>query len=232
MTKKYSDIFFDLDRTLWDFNRNSEITLELLFRDYNLQKSFGNFLFFKSRFDYHNAKLWNAYYQNRISKEKLIYHRFYLSLKEAGNDDLELAKIIAQDFLDISPLQTVVFPNTHETLKCLKKKEYQLHIITNGFNEVQYKKLENSNLIDFFTQIITSEDAGANKPSEQIFKYAIEKCQTDYQNCIMIGDDLNTDIKGAQNSNIDQIYFNPKNQKHNAHPTFEVNQLKDIQKLL
>ena len=230
--KHYNHLFFDLDRTLWDFNSNSEMSLNQIFRDYQLQNIFGSFLFFKSRFEYHNGKLWNAYYQNRIKKEELVYRRFYLTLKESGNDDLDLAKEIAADFIEISPLQTNTFPNTHSTLQTLKDKGYQLHIITNGFNEVQYKKLRNSKLISFFTEIITSEDAGANKPSKQIFEYALNKTCAIPQESIMIGDDLKTDIAGARKAEIDQIYFNSTNNNHQEKPTYEISNLKELINIL
>ncbi|NOU61878.1 YjjG family noncanonical pyrimidine nucleotidase [Marinifilum caeruleilacunae] len=231
-SSKYQHLFFDLDRTLWDFDSNSEITLNQLFRDYQLQSIFGSFLFFKSRFEYHNGKLWNAYYQNRIRKEDLMYRRFYLTLKEAGTDDLDLAKEIAQDFIEISPLQTKTFPNAHKTLQYLKDKGYNLHIITNGFNEVQYKKLSNCRLISYFTEIITSEDAEANKPSPLIFDYALKSAGATRSNSIMVGDDLKTDIAGARKSEIDQIYFNAHKNKHEDQPTYEINNLIEITKIL
>jgi len=225
---KYQNIFFDLDRTLWDFDKNSEKTLKQLFRDYSLQKTFGNFLFFKSRYEYHNKKLWLAYYQNRIEKEELSYRRFYLTLKEAGLDDMGLAKEIAHDFIDLSPLQTEVFPNTHKCLEYLKNKNYQLHIITNGFNEVQGRKLQNSKLEKYFNQIITSENAGANKPHAQIFEYALKQTGAQIEQSIMIGDDLSTDIKGARDMGMDHIYFNPKKAKHDEKLTFEIENLKEL----
>jgi len=229
---KYTHIFFDLDRTLWDFNKNSEVSLQQLFRDYQLQSTFGSFVFFKSRYEYHNGKLWNAYYQKRLKKEDLMYRRFYLTLKEAGKNDLDLAKEIANDFIEISPLQTATSPHTHETLKYLKEKGYQLYIITNGFNEVQAKKLQNSKLDNYFTKIITSENAGANKPSPQIFEYAFNKANTSASNSIMIGDDLSTDIAGAKRVNMDQIYFNQKKINHKNEPTFEINDLLEIKNIL
>lgn len=230
--KKYQHLFFDLDRTLWNFNANSQIVLQQLFRDYHLVIHFGSFLFFKSRFEYHNAKLWNIYYRNGITKEKLVYQRFYVTLKEAGCDDLELAKQIANDYIEISPLQTKLFPFTHETLQALTDRGYQLHIITNGFNEVQGRKLKNCKLEPYFNQVITSEDAGANKPSLQIFNYALDICDAKPENSLMIGDDLTTDIAGAANAKIDQVYFNYHQQSHKEKPTYEVTKLIDILKLI
>lgn len=225
---KYQHIFFDLDRTLWDFDKNSEKTLEQLYRDFGLHSPFGNFLFFKDRYEYHNKKLWVAYYQNRIEKEELSYRRFYLTLKEAGINDIDLSKEIAQDFIDLSPLQTETFPHTHSCLEYLKTKEYQLHIITNGFNEVQGRKLQNSKLDTYFTEVITSEDAGANKPNPQIFEFALNLTGAEINESIMIGDDLNTDIKGAQDMGMDHIYFNPKKTGHKEKLTYEIENLNEL----
>ena len=188
----------------------------------------GNFLFFKNRYEYHNKKLWLAYYQNRIEKEELIYRRFHLTLKEARQDDIELAKEMSNDFIELSPLQTETFPNTHSCLEYLKSKKYQLHIITNGFNEVQGRKLQNSQLDSYFTKVITSENAGANKPHAKIFEFALNLTGAHVKNSIMIGDDLNTDIKGARDFGMDQIYFNPKKAVHKEEPTFEIENLKEL----
>lgn len=225
---KYKHIFFDLDRTLWDFDKNSEKTLQQLYRDFGLGSTFGNFLFFKNRYEYHNKKLWIAYYQNRIEKEELSYRRFHLTLKESGLDDINLAKEIANDFINLSPLQTETFPHTHKCLTYLKNKNYQLHIITNGFNEVQGRKLRNSNLDGYFTKVITSENAGANKPHSQIFEFALNQTGAQSEECIMIGDDLSTDIKGAKDFGMDHIFFNPRKSKHNEKLTFEIENLKEL----
>ena len=225
---KYQHIFFDLDRTLWDFDKNSIKTLEQLFRDFGLKDHFGTFLFFKNRYEHHNKKLWIAYYQNRIEKEVLVYRRFHLTLKEAGLDDIELAKEIAADFIELSPLQTETFPHTHDCLEYLKSKNYQLHIITNGFNEVQGRKLQNSKLEHFFSHVITSENAGANKPHPQIFEFALNLTGAQLEKSVMIGDDLTTDIKGAREIGMDHIYFNPKKKSHQENTNHEIQSLKEL----
>lgn len=161
-----------------------------------------------------------------------MYRRFYLTLKEAGKNDLDLAKEIAKDFIEITPLQTVTFPNAHQILEYLKTKKYQLYIITNGFNEVQAKKLQNSKLDAYFTEVITSEDAGANKPTPQIFEYAFNKSGAVANNSLLIGDDLSTDIAGAKRVKMDQIYFNPHRINHKDEPTFEISDLLEIKNIL
>ncbi len=229
---KYKHLFFDLDRTLWDFDKNTEKTLKELFRDFNLRNTFGDFLFFKARYEYHNKKLWAAYYQDRIKKDELIYRRFYLTLKEAGLDNIVLAKEIAQDFLEFGALQTETFPNTHQSLEYLKSKNYELHIITNGFNGIQELKLKNSKLDSFFNKIITSEDAGANKPHAKIFEFAFKLTGALSTNSIMIGDDLNTDIKGARDIGMDHVFFNPKRANHNETTTYEIENLSELMTIL
>ena len=229
---KYQHIFFDIDRTLWDFDKNSEKTLEQLYRDFGLQSTFGSFLFFKDRYEYHNKKLWIAYYQKKNKKEELSYRRFYLTLKEAGINDLEISKKIAREFIELSPLQTEIFPNAYFCLEYLKSKKYQLHIITNGFNEVQGRKLQNSKLDLYFTKVITSENAGANKPHPQIFEYALNLTGAKIDNSIMIGDDLKTDIKGAHDIGMDNIFFNPKKTSHQEITTYEINNLKELINIL
>ncbi len=230
--KKYQHLFFDLDRTLWDFNANSKIVLEQLYRDYQLQTYFGSFLFFYSRFEYHNNKLWQIYYRQGITKEKLVYQRFYITLKEAGYDDLDIAKTIAADYLTLSPLQTKLFPFVHETLQALKQRGLQLYIITNGFTQVQTKKLANCNLQQYFTQMITSEEVGVSKPDIAIFQYALNKANATSANSLMIGDDLKTDIGGARNAGIDQVYCNYQQQNHQENPTYEISNLQMLLNLL
>lgn len=232
MKKNYTDIFFDLDRTLWDFNTNSRLALEIIFDEFELVEFFSNKLFFISRFEYHNSKLWRAYYQERVSKEELIYRRFYLCIKEAGHDNLSLSKEIGQFYLDTSATQTKLIPHTKEILEYLSKKDYKLHIITNGFNEVQHKKLKNSEIYNYFDKIICSEDAGATKPNSKIFTYACQEINQDKKNCIMIGDDITADIKGAINFGMDNIYLNSDYRYNKIKPDNEINSLLEIKNLL
>ena len=158
MTIKH--IFFDLDRTLWDFEKNSIVTLTEIFNDFNLSKlGVSSVNLFIDKYKYHNNKLWDLYRDNKISKEYLRDSRFALALNEFNIQDSNLGKSIGRTYIEKSPLKTGLFPNTVEVLNYLFKK-YKLHIITNGFNEVQHIKLKASLLNNFFENVITSEQVG------------------------------------------------------------------------
>lgn len=205
----YKHIFFDLDRTLWDFEKNSHEVLTELYYKYNLlSKGIASPIEFIKSYKIINESLWDLYRQNKIKKENLRTERFRLTLNEFGVFDVKLATNLGKDYVECCPKKTHLFPFVHSTLNYLKDR-YCLHIITNGFEEVQYEKLENSNLMDYFEQIITSEQVGFKKPSSEIFKFSLVKAFAKPSDSLMIGDDLVADIYGARDSGINQVFFNP-----------------------
>ncbi|MCP4553532.1 MAG: noncanonical pyrimidine nucleotidase, YjjG family [Bacteroidetes bacterium] len=230
--KRYKQIFIDLDRTLWDFDKSALKTFQDIYHNYHL-KEFGILsleIFLKS-YNKHNDILWNYYRKGEIKKEVLSIKRFQLTLDEFKIDDLFLASRIANDYVTKSPLNVVLFPYTHEILAYLKKK-YQLHLITNGFEEVQQVKLDSAKLRKYFTEIITSEKAGSKKPEAQIFEYAFDKTGADATESLMVGDDLAVDIVGARSVGMDQLYVNYNGTQHKENITFEVHSLKEIEGIL
>lgn len=230
---KYKHIFFDLDHTLWDFETNSKLTLQQIFKEQKLSEKgipvFDNFL---ARYKTINDRYWARYHNNMVTKEKLRHGRFYDVLKEFGIDDTALAETMAQNYLDISPRKTALFPNAIEVLGYLQKK-YALHLITNGFAEVQWIKLEQSGLKPFFEHIIISEEVGTQKPDRAIFEIAMERVKTNATECVMIGDNYNTDIVGAKSAGMNQIFFNPKkNRSRRLEVTHEINSLLELKEIL
>ncbi|MEA3316871.1 MAG: HAD-IA family hydrolase, partial [Bacteroidota bacterium] len=154
-----------------------------------------------------------------------------LTLEEYGIKNDELAQKIGDDYITISPTKMKLFPHTHETLKYLNEK-YNLYIITNGFNEVQFVKMKNCGLEDYFDKIFTSENAGAQKPNMKIFEFALNSVNAKKKESIMIGDDLESDILGAKKYGLDQIFFNVVGREHNEDITYEINSLKKLQEIL
>lgn len=205
-------IFFDLDRTLWDFERNSVATFVDIFEKHNLSKIFPDFDTFIKRYKFHNENLWAKYRLGEIKKEELRNKRFLLTLSEFGKDDVVLAKKIGDDYINISPTKTELFPYTIEILDYLYKK-YTLAIITNGFKEVQHTKLKNCNLEKYFSKVVCSEDVGHQKPHKEIFHYSLSSLNARKKESIMIGDDFKTDILGANKFGLKSIFFNPNNVK-------------------
>lgn len=202
-------LFFDLDRTLWDFDKNSEFALKQIILDEKLASRVGNFEKFHSVYVEENARLWQLYGKGLLSKEILRYKRFQDTLSYFGLDDIELAKRMGDAYVDLSPRQTQLFPNATESLDELQSIGFQMHIITNGFSEVQYIKLENCGLIQYFDVIVCSEVIGKNKPDPMIFAHALSEAKARPTNSLMIGDDYHADINGAIQSGMQALLFDP-----------------------
>jgi len=230
--KKYKHIFFDLDRTLWDFEKNAHEAYSEIYDKFDLRalgiKTIGEFV---KSYLHHNDILWALYRDGKIEKVYLKSRRFELTLQDFGIDNPALAEKIGHDYVTISPQKTNLFPHTHEALVYLSKK-YPLHIITNGFEEVQDNKLKNSKLEQYFKHVVTSEAAGCKKPDRGIFDFALETVGTSADECVMIGDDFDVDIVGAAGIGMDAIFFNPQKVAHNGGATFEINDLIELKNIL
>lgn len=227
----YKHIFFDLDRTLWDFETNTLKTFRDIYEKYDLTKYFTDYHSFHKSYTEINQVLWQQYLDGKLKKETLRTLRFQLTLEKNGLDNIVLAEKIGLDYITLSPHKTVLFPYTLETLQYLKNK-YQLHIITNGFNEVQFVKIKNCGLEPFFASVVTSEKAGYQKPRKEIFEYSLKSVNAKKNESIMVGDDFEIDIIGAKNAGIDQVYFNPSRIAQEEKATFEIYSLKELQKIL
>ncbi len=200
-----TDVFFDLDHTLWDFEKNSELTFKQIFIENNMSIILEDFL---EIYIPKNLHFWKLYREERISKEKLRYLRLKDTFDELGfrvEDDL--IDRIADEYIESLSKYNYLIENAVEIL-CYLKPKYKLHIITNGFEEVQKAKLLNSNIKHFFTHIINSEIAGVKKPNPIIFEFALAKAKVKPKNAVMIGDDLEADIIGAKNIGMNTIFFN------------------------
>ncbi len=233
MQKQYKHLFFDLDRTLWDFDANNRQTFTDLHHHFSLsQRGVMDALDFYTRYQPINMGLWDLYKKQQIHRDELNFKRFYDTLMLFEIADEKLALEMGNYYVKQSPLQTLLYPHTHQILETLHRK-YQLHIITNGFEDVQYIKIEKCNLGKYFTNIITSERAGFKKPDKRIFEFAMSEAGATVEESILIGDDPEADITGAMYSGMDQIWVKHPPVKESVHiPTFEVNTLKEILDIL
>ena len=205
--KNIKHIFFDLDNTLWDFEKNSREALLHLFSEHNIQENCKtDFAGFIAVYEAINHELWHLYSLQQTTKEELRYQRFYKAFSHFNYDNLNLSYQWADDYLKISPYKTHLIEGTMDVLLHIKEK-YKLHIITNGFKEVQHIKLDYSNLKPFFDHIIISEEHGFNKPDLQIFDLAQSLTNAHFNECVMIGDNYDTDILGALNAQWKAIYL-------------------------
>lgn len=207
---KVRQLFFDLDRTLWDFETNSRFALQYLYDDLKLGDTIDHFMHFHHTYIRINADLWNQYGNGKLTKEELRDNRFKKALEHHGIHDDDLAKKMSEGYIELSPQQTALFPGAVEMLDELRAEDYRLHIITNGFKEVQHIKLAKSGISEYFDMVLCSEEIGVTKPHREIFQEAqrITECNTEH--AIMIGDDFKADIIGALNAGWTAIHFDPE----------------------
>ena len=235
MAKRYTDLFIDFDDTLYDTHGNAVIALKELFEALLLGQYFADPELFYDEYWKTNIDLWTRYSKGEITRDYLIVERFRRPLSFGnGLDPTEEYCLKASDvFLDFCSSKPGVVEGAHELVDYLKAKGYRMHICSNGFHEVQYKKLRACGLYDSFDTIVLSEDAGANKPSQQFFDFAFEKSGAVKETTLMIGDNFNTDILGAKQAGLDTAYFNRFPEYPATEPvTFEVTALKDLMDIL
>jgi putative hydrolase of the HAD superfamily len=230
--KQYQHIFFDLDRTLWDFDAAAEVAFERIYEKYNL-KSLGipNAHEFHEVYHPLNERLWELYREDKITKDNLNRTRFVLPLEHYGIHDTDLADHLSEDYVYWSPRIVRLVPGTMELLDYLKPK-YHLHLITNGFQEVQHIKLSGSGLEPYFETLTVSEEVGVKKPNPGIFQYALRKAHATVEESLMIGDEMAVDIDGASAIGMDTVFLNLKSEKVEGKSTFEVHDLLKIRELL
>jgi putative hydrolase of the HAD superfamily len=204
--RTYDHLFFDLDNTLWNFTDNSRLAMYKTLEQNGILSQLESFDSFFPEYELINKSLWSDYHSKKITKQTLIVERFSRSLQQFGLTDLDW-KEINRSYLKSMALQTELFPGTIETLRALKAKGYQMHIITNGFIEVQHDKLRNCGLDEFFNKVFISEEVKTTKPHHQIFEHALKSTNARKRKSIMIGDSWETDINGALEFGMDQIMF-------------------------
>lgn len=227
--KNIKHIFFDLDDTLWDFEKNSGHVLEQLFLEFDLtSKLKTDYSNFHTTYKKTNSQLWLQYAKKEIDKQYLRNHRFNLVFNQFDYDNYDENLIITDHYLNRAPKGTHLKEGCIEILDYLKEN-YHLHIITNGFKEIQFIKIDGCGLRDYFKNVIISEEHDLTKPDEQIFRLAEKFAGAKKEECIMIGDNFTSDVEGALNAGWDAIYFSHENSKNYSgkHIT-SLNELKEI----
>lgn len=202
--RKYDFLFFDLDNTLWDFSTNAKAALLQTLQDLNYIHQISSFEDYFLVYEEINDSLWVDYRAKKVTKQVLIVERFSRSLSSFNitNQDWEE---INRYYLECMGNQTALFPQTIETLDYLKTKGYQMYIITNGFKEVQYAKLQNTGIASYFNRVFISEEIQTAKPHRQIFEHALKSSNASKKKSIMIGDSWEIDIEGAAAFGMDQV---------------------------
>lgn len=229
---RYKNLFIDLDDTLWDTYHNNKECLEELYTDYRLDRYYASFEAFFDIYMPHNLELWEHYRQGKIDKQTLIIDRFRYVLRPLGIEDTSAILAINNDFLQRTTVKTRLVPGAIDLLEYLRPS-YRMFILSNGFREVQFKKLSNSGLSPYFERMILSEDACVQKPHKGIFDFALKNTNSRRTESLMIGDSWEADIVGAYQSRIDQLWLNPDGLSPQTFiPTYTVRSLDEIRNIL
>ncbi len=224
--KDYRYILFDLDRTLWDFDTNARNNIFSLLDKHRVPVS-DKAEFFKT-YDEINHKLWSQYERGEIKKEDLRWLRFHNAFLHYGIDDRSFATDFGEEYLEEMPNQNILMPHAKEVLKELSERGVKMALISNGFKEVQYRKLRNSGIDGYFSAVMISEEQGVHKPSPVIFKRALKAINGEKSSTLMVGDDFANDIEGAMIFGIDQFFYNYKNIPCDGGPTYDSSDLRDL----
>lgn len=223
MNNGIKHVFFDLDHTLWDFDKNSGLTFEKIFKLNKIDVNLSEFL---EVYEPINLRYWKMYREERVSKTDLRYGRLkdaFDSINVSVEDDMINHLSIA--YIDHLTTFNHLFDGTFEILEYLQLK-YHLHIITNGFEEAQERKMTNSNIRSYFKTVTNSEMVGVKKPNPKIFNFALNQANAKSYESIMIGDSLEADIEGAKHVGMSAILFTQKNK--DVHPIKVINHLKEL----
>jgi len=224
-------IFFDLDHTLWDFETNSRAALEEMFASHGMRgKCRTDFPQFLKTYEAVNDRYWTLYSAKQVSKDDLRYLRFQDTFMHYGYDDVALAKHWADEYLQLSPYKTNLMPGAREVLDYLRP-HYTLHLITNGFKEVQDIKIDQTKLRPYFQTILISEEHGLSKPDTAIFRLAETLSSAHTSECIMIGDNYEMDIVGASNASWQAIHLTGEPMTYTATGVKGIARLKELEEL-
>ncbi len=231
----YRNIFIDLDDTIWDFTANSHVSLEIMYRDLNIAHIYPNYKAFSNAYYTKNSELWALYHHGKIEKDFLIIERYAHLLREVQhpNPDNRLAQQMNEYYLDTLARQTQLVPYAIELLDYLTTKGYNLYIISNGFIEVQHKKLESAGIGHYIKRMVLSDEIGINKPDRRLFDYALEVTNSQAADTLLIGDNYDADILGAMQAGWGQIYFDRHHRGITAQePQHTIHCLKEVMEIL
>lgn len=233
MILRYKSLFFDLDNTLWDTIHDNKKCLEELFVDHHFDQHYASFEAFYARYFPYNEQLWERYQSHQINRRTLMRERMLHVLRPMGIDDPDFALHLNDELMERTTHRTTLLPSALTLLKHLYPF-YRLFILSNGFREVQRRKMEAVGLLPYFDRLVLSEDAGSRKPRRAFFDYALRQTNTRRNEALMIGDSYMTDIAGALGAGIDALWLNPAAlpPPGKLQPTFTVRSLDEIRGIL
>ncbi len=232
MTRRYKNLFFDLDDTLWAFSLNARDTFEEMYQKHGYDAFFRSFSHFYTLYLQRNAELWEEYGNGLLTKEELNRRRFLYPLEAVGAGDAALSKRFSDDFFSVIPTKKKLMPHAREVLAYLSAK-YNLYILSNGFQELQCLKMRSAGIDAFFKKVVLSDDIGILKPRPEIFHFALSATQSQLHDSLMIGDSWENDIVGARRVGMHQVFYDVEGKMElSFRPTYQIGSLKDLMRIL
>lgn len=224
-------LFFDLDHTLWDYNRNARETLWELYYEFNLMHyGIAPFEDFLRAFLWANGQVWNAFeesnlnqFQLRHKRLELVFEQFQLPFTpiEGFNEAYYQRCCHKVHLVDGAiPLLQALVPH------------FSMHVITNGFDDTQFHKLEKPGLAPFFKTVTTSEKAGRKKPDPAFFQFALQQAGAKKEESMVIGDGWRTDVAGALALDLPVIWFNSEGEEKSHPGVKEIRHLSELYAIL
>lgn len=232
---QYRNIFIDLDDTIWDFTANSHVALEVMYRDLDIASIYPDYEEFWKKYYAKNSELWALYHHGKIDKDFLVVERYAHLLRSVGYADPDniMAARMNQYYLDRLAEQTQLVPHAIELLQYLQQRGYNLYILSNGFIEVQQRKLQSAGIAQYFSRIVLSDEIGITKPDRRLFDYALQVTDSHADDTLLIGDNYDADILGAMNAGWGQIYFDRNHRGITAEqPQYTIDSLDKVMQIL
>ena len=228
MPRRYKNLFFDLDDTLWAFSANARDTFEEMYHKYRYERFFPSFDCFYRLYQKRNSELWEDYGRGLVTKEELNRQRFLYPLEQAGRGDARLAQRFADDFFAVIPTRRKLMPHAREVLRELEGR-YRLYILSNGFQELQCRKMRSAGIDGYFRKVVLSDDIGVLKPHAPIFHFALSATQSRLEESLMIGDSWENDVAGARAVGMHQVYYDVAGRTDLPFkPTYHITDLREL----
>ena len=232
MARKYKNLFFDLDDTLWAFSENARDTFEEMYHKYNYERYFDSFPHFYELYEARNVELWAEYGNGKVTKEELNKQRFSYPLEAVESKNEELSKAFSDSFFSVIPTKEKLMPHAREVLEYLSS-DYNMYILSNGFKELQCRKMRSSGIDGYFKKVVLSDDIGILKPWPEIFHFALSATQSMMNDSLMIGDSWKNDIEGARGVGMHQVFYDIKGlDVLPFQPTYHIHDLRELLSLL
>lgn len=229
----YKNLFFDLDDTLWAFSENAYDTFREMYEKHHYGRYFHSFSHFYDLYQLRNRELWAEYADGKVTKDELNRRRFLYPLQAVGVEDAALAKQFSDDFFAVIPTKSKLMPHADEVLDYLHGRGYRLYILSNGFRELQCRKMRSAGIDHYFRKVVLSDDIGVLKPWLPIFHFALSATQSQLHESLMIGDSWESDVTGARGAGMNQVFYDPAGQDDLPfRPTYHIRDLRELEEIL